>query len=67
MIVLKTLAREFDLTPAKTRKLLRGKFEPTNRRWKWQPDDPQLSAIRSYLSTVTQAASRRDAPSAPPT
>jgi hypothetical protein len=67
MILLKHLAREFDISPARIRKLLRPHFTPTNRRWRWEDEDPQLTAIRQHLSisTSTPHGSRHSAPSQP--
>lgn len=51
MIVLKHLAREFNLTPAKTREKLRQALGTTpSKRWKWDENDPQLKLARQALS-----------------
>jgi hypothetical protein len=66
MILLKHLAREFDTSPARIRKLLRSHFTPTNRRWRWEDEDPQLIAIRQHLSDSTSTPhSSQSAPSQP--
>jgi AraC-like DNA-binding protein len=50
MIVLKDLAREFDMDPHKVRAILRDKFgEPRGRRWRWDEDDRQLTEARKLL------------------
>lgn len=50
MIVLKHLAREFDLDPRKLRQRLRKQFG-TNRRWQWHDEtDPHLIEVKAFLS-----------------
>lgn len=50
MIVLKHLAREFNIDPHKLRMILRSlNLEPKNRRWKWEEDSEQLNKVRAHL------------------
>lgn len=63
MVLLKHLAREFDMSPARIRKLLRHNFEHDGR-WRWEENDPQLLQIRHHLS-VNTSTPRRSAPTAP--
>lgn len=52
-VVLKNLAQEFKANPRRIRMILRASpFNPTNGRWSWQPDDPQLSQIRTLLGSI---------------
>lgn len=51
MIVLKHLAREFGLNPPMMRRVLREKFG-YHKRWQWKPDDPELQAVRTFLSSL---------------
>jgi len=49
-IVLKHLAREFDLDPYRLRQILRAHSIPTNKgRYQWSSDDPSLEPIRRIL------------------
>lgn len=48
MIVLKQLAREFDMDPYALRMKLRKQFG-VRRRWRWEENDPQLKAARDFL------------------
>lgn len=53
MIVLKHLAREFDIDPYKLRQTLRAhKYKPSNGRWSWEPNSTQLAEIRSKLTEL---------------
>lgn len=63
MVLLKHLAREFDMSPARIRKLLRHNFEH-NGRWRWEENDPQLLQIRHHLSANTSTP-RQSTPTAP--
>jgi hypothetical protein len=59
MIVLKSLAREFDIDPHKLRALLRKKFDsPTGRRWKWDEKDPELKIVRETIRSETTCPSK---------
>ncbi len=57
MILLKHLAREYDIDPYKLRQLLRKKFPDLKppegyRRWRWEdPQHPDLIKIRAFLKT----------------
>ena len=52
MIVLKHLAREFDVPPPKLRKLLRTKFG-LQRSWRWNDvNDKHYRKVHAYLCTV---------------
>ena len=48
MIVLKQLAREFDMDPYKLRMTLRNEFG-VRRRWRWEEEDPDLKKVRAFL------------------
>jgi len=52
MIVLKNLARDFDMDPYRLRQLLRTQFGK-RRRWRWNPDIPEdqaaLKEVRDFL------------------
>lgn len=48
MIVLKHLSREFDVSPARLRRLLRTKFKHKGR-WQWKEDTPALDRVRAFL------------------
>lgn len=49
MIVLKNLARDYDIEPYTLRMKLRKKFG-IRRRWRWpDEDDPHLKKVREYL------------------
>lgn len=72
MIVLKHLAREFDVDPYKLRMFLRANEIPTTKgRYQWEPEDPALKKLRSLLSkrfagsrstTTTQPAKSTPSP-----
>ncbi len=74
MIVLKHLAREFDIDPYPLRQILRAANIPTtNGRYQWQENDPSLKTTRALLgklisgsgaSTVASSASRHTKSSA---
>jgi hypothetical protein len=58
MIVLKHLAREFNIDPFKLRRMLRDKYgDAKGRRWRWEDSDKELVRIRSYLKTVIPSKS----------
>lgn len=48
MIVLKQLAREYDIDPYKLRAILRDEFG-VRRRWRWEEDEPDLKKVRAFL------------------
>lgn len=51
MIVLKHLAREFDVDPYKLRMFLRANEVATTKgRYQWEENDPALKKLRSLLS-----------------
>ena len=57
MIVLKELAREFELDPYKVRMLLRTKFKRRpQQHWRWEDNDPELKVVREVL----KAHARKD-------
>ncbi len=51
MIVLKVLAREFDMDPYKLRGELRRKFG-VRRRWRWDEEDRELKKVREFLKSL---------------
>lgn len=52
MIVLKHLAREFGLEPAKLRRLLRAyRGKTQGGRWRWEENDQELKKIKEYLTS----------------
>ena len=54
-IVLKHLAKEFDLNPRRIRTILRdNEFTTRNSRWVWDEDDPTLVKIRDLLKKETK-------------
>lgn len=54
-IVLKHLAKEFDLNPRRIRTILRdNEFATRNSRWVWDDDDPTLVKIRDLLKRETK-------------
>ena len=60
MVVLKDLAREFDMDPHKIRLILRQKMGyPQGRRWRWEEGDPQLEEAKKLLSKNSGDVSSR--------
>ena len=50
MIVLKHLAQEFRIDPRELRAILRSHdYSPSQGRWKWEENSPQLREIRLML------------------
>ena len=59
MITLKHICREFDLEPYPLRQKLRQKLtHRKNQRWKWLPEDPQLTEVRNIAREMRDATSR---------
>jgi hypothetical protein len=58
MIVLKHLAREFNLNPTAMRRILREKFG-YHKRWQWTPEDPELAEVRKFLSSLPSKKQER--------
>lgn len=55
MITLKHICREFDLDPYPLRQKLRKHLKHhRNQRWKWNPDDPQLKAVRELAAQMKE-------------
>lgn len=55
MIVLKHLARKYDLEPYKIRVILRKKAPKSDRtRWKWAEGSPELSRVETILSDYAE-------------
>lgn len=66
MVLLKHLCREFNIEPYQLRKRLRARgFIPTNRRWRWQENDPTLTDVRTYLSSSSAGATTSSSGSSP--
>lgn len=55
MIVLKQLAREFDVDPYKLRMMLRTEFG-VRRRWRWEEEDQDLKKVRVFLKKTVASA-----------
>lgn len=55
MITLKHLCREFDLDPYTLRQHLRKNMpsHSKHRRWKWQPDDPELATAKTLAKELS--------------
>jgi hypothetical protein len=53
-ITLKHLCREFDLDPYTLRQYLRKNLtsHTKHRRWKWQPDDPELTTAKKLAQQL---------------
>jgi hypothetical protein len=67
MVVLKHLAREFDLNPPALRRILRDEFG-YHKRWQWKTeDDPELIKIRQFLSSLRSKKQSRLNASSPGT
>lgn len=63
MIVLKHLAKEYNIEPLRLRQLLRSaKFKPQNGRWRWnediKADMKKLDRIRVYLDQLPNVTRR---------
>lgn len=62
MIVLKHLARDFDIDPYALRMKLRKHFG-IRRRWRWDPDKPEdqahLEKVRKFLTDAIADAKRK--------
>ena len=55
MVTLKHICREFDLDPYPLRQKLRKHLEhKRNQRWKWKPDDPQLTEVRQLAAQMKE-------------
>lgn len=55
LITLKHLCREFDLDPYTLRQYLRKHLtsHTKHRRWKWQPDDPELKTAKALAKELS--------------
>ena len=52
-ITLKHICREFDLDAYPLRQKLRKSLpHKRNQRWKWKPDDPQLTEVRDIARSM---------------
>lgn len=56
-ITLKHICREYDLDPYPLRQKLRANIpHRRNQRWKWEPDDPQLTEVRKLAAQMKEKA-----------